>query len=204
MAAPSTSSSIVRFGPFEADLTARELRKQGRKVRLQEQPFRVLALLLQRPGEVVMREDLRQALWPADTFVEFDHGLNTAIKKIRQALNDSADSPRFIETLPRQGYRLLMPVEVPQPLAVNQPHHRLVNWLAVLLGTTAIGAAGAWFLSRSEPEDSIQPIPLTTYVGAETGPSLSPDGTQIAFTWDGETRDNFDIYVKAVGSETPR
>src|SRR5215467_10553590 len=105
MAAPTNSNGIVRFGPFEADLKARELRKQGRKVRLQEQPFRVLALLLQRPGEVVMREELRQALWPADTFVEFDHGLNTAIKKIRQALNDSADSPRFIETLPRQGYR---------------------------------------------------------------------------------------------------
>jgi DNA-binding winged helix-turn-helix (wHTH) protein len=127
MAAPSNSNGIVRFGPFEADLKARELRKQGRKVRLQEQPFRVLALLLQRPGEVVMREELRQALWPADTFVEFDHGLNTAIKKIRHALSDSADNPRFIETLPRQGYRLLMPVEVSQPPAVNRPHHRLAG-----------------------------------------------------------------------------
>ena len=107
MAAPSTSGGIIRFGLFEVDLPARELRREGRKIRLQEQPFRLLALLVQRPGEVVTREELQQALWPADTFVEFDHGLNTAIKKIRQSLDDSVDTPQFIETLPRQGYRFI-------------------------------------------------------------------------------------------------
>ena len=102
---------MIRFGPFQVDLAAREVRKEGRKVKLQGQPFHVLALLLQRPGQVVSREELQQALWPADTFVEFDRGLNTAIKKIRQTLGDSADTPQFIETLPRQGYRFVGSVE---------------------------------------------------------------------------------------------
>jgi len=97
----------VKFGVFEADLAARELRKNGIKIRLQEQPFQVLALLLENRGEVTTREELRQKLWPADTFVDFDNGLNTAINKIREALCDSAESPRYVETLPRRGYRFI-------------------------------------------------------------------------------------------------
>lgn len=106
------SPRAVRFGVFEADLRTGELRKNGMKVRLQDQPFQVLAALLERPGEMVGREELRQRLWPADTFVDFDHSLNTAINKLREALGDSAGSPRFIETLARRGYRFLAPVEV--------------------------------------------------------------------------------------------
>ncbi len=106
------SPRAVRFGVFEADLRTGELRKNGMKVRLQEQPFQVLAALLERPGEMVAREELRQRLWPADTFVDFDHSLNTAINKLREALGDSAGSPRFIETLARRGYRFLAPVEL--------------------------------------------------------------------------------------------
>src|SRR5258708_25072196 len=102
---------MIRFGPFQVDLTAHEVRKEGRKVKLQEQPFHVLALLLQRPGQVVTREELQQALWPVDTFVEFDRGLNTTIKTIRQTLGDAADTPAFIETLPRQGYRFIGSIE---------------------------------------------------------------------------------------------
>jgi DNA-binding winged helix-turn-helix (wHTH) protein len=98
---------FLRFGVFEADLAARELRKNGAKLRLQDQPFQVLALLLEHPGQVVTREELRQKLWSADTFVDFDNGLNTAINKIREALGDSAENPRFVETLPRRGYRFL-------------------------------------------------------------------------------------------------
>jgi cholera toxin transcriptional activator len=98
---------IARFGVFEADLEARELRKRGRRVRLQDQPFAVLALLLERPGLIVTREELRDKLWPADTFVDFDHSLNTAVNKIREVLGDSASSPRFIETVARRGYRFL-------------------------------------------------------------------------------------------------
>jgi DNA-binding winged helix-turn-helix (wHTH) protein len=104
-------SRRVHFGTFEIDLTAGELRKQGLKIRLQDRPFQVLAMLLERPGEVVTREDLCRRLWPADTFVDFDVGLNTAIKKLRDALGDIADSPCFVETLPRKGYRFIAPIE---------------------------------------------------------------------------------------------
>ena len=97
----------MKFGSFEADLATCELRKSGAKIRLQGQPFQVLALLLENVGQVVTREELRQKLWPADTFVDFDNGLNTAINKIREALGDSAENPRFVETLPRRGYRFL-------------------------------------------------------------------------------------------------
>jgi cholera toxin transcriptional activator len=106
---------IVRFGVFEVNLTAGELRRQGLKIHLPEQAFRVLALLLERPGVMFTREDLRAKLWPADTFVDFDHGLNTAIYKIRRALGDSAASPRFVETVSRRGYRFLAPVEFLPP-----------------------------------------------------------------------------------------
>jgi len=104
-------SLLLRFGVFEVDLRARELRKGGLKIRLQDQPFQILAMLLEHPGEVVTRDELRQKLWPADTFVDFDHSLNTALTKIREALGDSADNPRFVETLPRRGYRFIAPVE---------------------------------------------------------------------------------------------
>ena len=101
------SARIVRFGVFEVDLRTRELRKNGLKIKLQEQPFQVLAMLLQRPGDVVTREELQKAVWPADTFVDFDRGLNKAINKIREALGDKPDNPRFVETLPRRGYRFV-------------------------------------------------------------------------------------------------
>ena len=106
--------AIMRFGVFEVDVRAGELRKQGVRIKLQEQPFHVLTVLLQRPGEVVTREELRSQNWPADTFVDFDNSLNTAINKLREALGDSADNPRFIETLPRRGYRFLAPVSSDQ------------------------------------------------------------------------------------------
>jgi cholera toxin transcriptional activator len=108
---PNSAGRIVRFGVFEVDLAAGELRKKGVRVRLQEQPFQTLALLLARRGDVVTRDELRQKLWPADTFVDFDHSLNTAVNKIREALGDSATSPRYVETLARRGYRFIAPVE---------------------------------------------------------------------------------------------
>ena len=99
--------AVVRFGVFEADLRSGELRKQGVRVKLQEQPFQILRILLERSGEVVTRDELRQRVWPADTFVDFDHGLNNAIRRLREALGDTADAPRFIETLPKRGYRFI-------------------------------------------------------------------------------------------------
>lgn len=112
---PIRTGQIFRFGVFEADLSAGELRKNGVKIRLQEQPFQILAFLLGRPGELVTRQDLRDKLWSNDTFVDFDHSLNTAINKLREALGDSASSPRFVETVSRRGYRFLASVEQVKP-----------------------------------------------------------------------------------------
>jgi DNA-binding winged helix-turn-helix (wHTH) protein len=106
-----SSSRLIRFGVFEAYLRSGELRKNGLKVRLPGQPFEVLAMMLERPGEVVTREELQKRLWPDGTFVDFDHSLNNAINKIREVLGDSAESPRFVETLARRGYRFIAPVE---------------------------------------------------------------------------------------------
>jgi TolB-like protein/DNA-binding winged helix-turn-helix (wHTH) protein/Tfp pilus assembly protein PilF len=110
----------LRFGVFEVDLRSGELRKHGLRVRLQEQPFQVLAMLVEHSGEVVTREELQKKLWPADTFVDFDHGLNKAINKIRDALSDSPESPRFVETVARRGYRFLAEVKVPDATPVNR------------------------------------------------------------------------------------
>jgi cholera toxin transcriptional activator len=125
---PSTRKSrTARFGIFEANLEARELRKQDRKVRLQDQPFAVLAFLLERAGTVVTREELRAHLWPADTFVDFDHSLNTAVNKLREVLGDSASNPRFIETQARRGYRFVAEV----------------RWDAGLVAETSVASASA-------------------------------------------------------------
>lgn len=111
----------LRFGVFELDLRAGELRKHGLRIRLQEQPFQVLVMLLEHPGEVVTREELQKKLWPADTFVDFDHGLNKAINKLRDAVGDSAESPRFVETIARRGYRFLAEVKVADAVPVRSP-----------------------------------------------------------------------------------
>jgi TolB-like protein/DNA-binding winged helix-turn-helix (wHTH) protein/Flp pilus assembly protein TadD len=111
----------LRFGVFEVDLRAGELRKHGLRIRLQEQPFQLLATLLERAGQVVTREELQKKLWPADTFVDFDHGLNKAVNKIRDALGDSAESPRFVETVARRGYRFLAEVKGADEIAVRRP-----------------------------------------------------------------------------------
>ncbi|HEX7361549.1 MAG TPA: protein kinase [Bryobacteraceae bacterium] len=107
---------MIRFGAFEVDLRAGELVKNGRRIRMQEQPFQILRLLLERPGELVLREEIREKLWPNDTAVEFDQSINAAIKRLRDELHDSAGKPRYIETLPRRGYRFIGQVESPPPL----------------------------------------------------------------------------------------
>lgn len=131
MAVSQNNNRIARFGVFELDLSVGELRKSGVKLRLQGQPFQVLALLLERAGQVVTREELQQTLWSSDTFVDFDHSLNTAINKVREALGDSASNPRYVETLARRGYRFIAPVQseppappppqVPAPAPVSAP-----------------------------------------------------------------------------------
>jgi len=129
MESVAVSAKLIRFGLFELDLRARELRKQGIRIRLQDQPLQILELLLQRPGELVTREELRNRIWPADTFVDFDKGLYSAMNRLRDALQDSPENPRFIETVPKRGYRFIAPVTddgkalSKQPAVVEQEGH---------------------------------------------------------------------------------
>jgi Tol biopolymer transport system component/DNA-binding winged helix-turn-helix (wHTH) protein len=214
------------------NLRAGELRRDGTKIKLQEQPFKVLAMLLERPGEIVTREELEKALWSADTFVDFEHGLNKAINKIREALDDSADNPRFVETLARRGYRFIYPVapvsppaadvgaihELPlpktSPRAIHESPVRKRSWLAfaavaIVAVLFALNVAGVrdWILRRATPTKSALPpmkvVPFTSFPGYELYPVFSPEGNQIAFTWSGEKDDNWDIYVKLIGAERP-
>jgi eukaryotic-like serine/threonine-protein kinase len=124
MPSPAEKSRVVHFGLFEVDLQEQELRKSGIRIKLQEQPFQILILLLEHPGQTVTREELRQKLWPTDTFVDFDHSLNSSVKKLRLALGDDSDNPRFIETLHRRGYRFIAPVDG-QSAPVEQPEQQI-------------------------------------------------------------------------------
>jgi cholera toxin transcriptional activator len=108
---PGSARRVIRFGVFELDLHATELRKAGARLNLPTQPFQVLTLLLERPGELVTREELRRRLWPDGTFVDFEHGVNAIVNRLRETLGDSADRPRFIETVPRRGYRFIALVD---------------------------------------------------------------------------------------------
>ncbi len=108
--------TTIRFGVYEVDVRAGELRKQGVKVKLQEQPLQVLQILLEKPGDMVTREELQQRIWPSDTFVDFDHGLYNAIRRLREALGDSAETPHYVETLARRGYRFVGPWIPARPL----------------------------------------------------------------------------------------
>ncbi len=146
MLPPPTTSRLARFGRYEVDLKTGELRKNGLKIRLQEQPFHVLAMLLENPGEVVSREELQRRLWPENTFVDFEVGLNKAIKKLRDALCDSAECPRYIETLPKHGYRFIAQIDRQPPLAPTEGHPPGTalrrHWRVALVGALAASMLG--------------------------------------------------------------
>lgn len=180
---------LIQFGVYELDLHSSELRKQGRKIHLEGQPIRILICLLEKPGELVTREELHRKLWPADTFVNFEQGLNAAIKRLRQALSDSADNPRFVETLPRRGYRFIAPVHSTptaneeSPVTETTPHPRrpsAMKWIILIL-LLAIGTATAWTLrSRTHPTPRIRSLAVLPLE------NLSGDATQDYFS-DGMT-----------------
>ena len=200
---------LRRFGVFELDLHAGELRRSGIKVKLQEQPFQVLSLLLEKPGEVVTREELRDRLWHADTFVDFDHGLNAAIKRLRSALGDSADNPTFVETVARRGYRFLAPVSTAQgnghgPVSVPQasplPGQTLIRhrrwWMIAILSSVVLVLLGLFIGFVLAPRD---PVPLrVTLLTANPvddpvrAAAISRDGRYLAFS------DNNGFYLRQI------
>jgi Tol biopolymer transport system component/DNA-binding winged helix-turn-helix (wHTH) protein len=191
---------VIRFGTFEVDPRTGELRKNGLQVKLQDQPFQVLLALLVKPGEVVTREELRAKLWPADTFVDFDHGLNAAVKRLREALDDSAENPRFVETLPRRGYRFIAPVEgggeksaVVQPISPElntagvesapriRKHWRVAAIAAGLTFCAALGF-GIWLVLPTPQPRVLRSTQLTN--DGKDKCCLVTDGSRIYFTGD--------------------
>jgi Tol biopolymer transport system component/DNA-binding winged helix-turn-helix (wHTH) protein len=198
---------VLRFGTFEVDIPARELRKNGIKLRLQEQPLQVLCMLIEHSGEVVTREELRKRLWPADTFVDFDHGLNAAIKRLRDALGDSAENPRFVETVTRRGYRFMGISETPEATPSVRPRRwrRLFTKTIAVLGGLTVCALALFLLyyRHGLRSNAGHPAitPVVTNVGEKYTPSLSPDGQHLAFAWNGGAGPRFSLYVKTVGTE---
>jgi DNA-binding winged helix-turn-helix (wHTH) protein/Tol biopolymer transport system component len=192
MPGPSANpSQLIRFGLYEADLGARELRRSGAVVKLQERPFAVLAVLLERPGEVVTREEFRERLWPADTFVDFDASLNTSINKLRQALSDTAENPRFIATAGRRGYRFIAPASVEEAAAPRHvpdasPHDkgRRRIWVYAALGVCmlALAVVGGIELRRPEPAPKVLDLVQITHDGLlDPWGKLTTDGARIFY-----------------------
>ena len=216
---------FVRFAPFEVDFTTGELRKCGVRLRVPEQSLEILRALVEHPGELVTRESICGRLWPDGTFVDSEHGLNAAVRRLREALGDAAREPRYIETLPRRGYRFIGELEttdvapppaglaandvVPLPPDETPAGHR--RWIRVGLGVGAVLASvllaviGGARLFPARPGLSLQHvIPFTSLPGEEAVPNFSPDGSQIAFTWAEQGAGEgggFDLYSKVPGSE---
>jgi len=209
-----STSTVISFGPFQADLLTQELKKQGVRLRLPGQSFQILKMLLDRPGELVSRDELHKALWPSDTFVDFEHGVNAAVNRLREALGDAADCPSIIETLPRRGYRFIGMINLRPPVPEIVPNvsresehstsefpatertkirtSSRARWMkisaSVLFG--AVCAIAVTFSYRRvwprvDPPP-MTPVPFTDYPGSEDCPAFSPDGSQIAFAWTGD------------------
>ncbi len=215
---------LLRFGDFEADLRFGELRKAGVRLKFGGQPFQVLSILLEQPGEVVTWDELQKRLG-LETFIGVEDNLNTAINKIREILGDSAESPRFVETLPRQGYRfigelepLVQPVAgaVVGPVITVEPTRgsgSRPRWLKIAAGALSLlvvalvsFVAYRWYqMQRPQEQAALTAVPFTALSEEAIAPAFSPDGSRIAFAWNGGPAHGikgFDLYVKALGSET--
>lgn len=182
---------IVCFGEFEADLRSRELRRGGEKVRLSGQPFEILALLLEHPGEVVTREELKTKLWTDETFVDFDHGLNAAVNKLREALGDPADAQCYVETLPRRGYRFIVPPERHAALRVISP-----SKVAVSEPLTLAKVRGR--LTRLV---MVLPTSAPLVLGPRPALAISPDGRHLVYV--AGRADTTQLYLRAMDRLEP-
>jgi DNA-binding winged helix-turn-helix (wHTH) protein/Tol biopolymer transport system component len=216
---PRNGSRTVRFGAFEADLHSGEVRKSGNRVKLQDQPFKVLQILLERPGDLVSREELQTRIWPEETYGDFDHAVNVAVGKLRMALGDSADNPSFIETVPRRGYRFVArlersqlevppppPVEVIVPLVEVAPLRRKLA-LAALLALVVCGGLvglGAWLGRRTAPSRALDFQRLTVQHGTVFSARFAPDGHNVLYsaTWDGAPIEIFSNDLKIPGARS--
>ncbi len=219
-------SPVFEFGRFELDVNGYELRRAGRKVRLQRIPMELLILLVERKGALVTRDEISSRIWSADELVDTQSSINTAIRKIREALGDDGDKPRFVETVVGKGYRFAGAVSVREPperaaaVAVREdanpvraesprlqppPKQRGVALaVAGLAAAILISAIAVSILSRNQPQaEPMTVVPFTAVPGPQAWPALSPDGNQVAFGWTGETGDCSHIYVKTVGGAWP-
>jgi Tol biopolymer transport system component/DNA-binding winged helix-turn-helix (wHTH) protein len=212
---PETRPSAIRFGSFELNVGTGELSRDGSRLKLHGQPIALLALLLEKPGELVTREELRQRLWSSDTFVDFEHGLNAAVRRLRAALGDDADAPRYIETVPRRGYRWIAPVASPQPASGSaatataapspkQPLSSTHRLAAVATGVALTLVAAGSFVAVSRLRVPQRPPRTLTRATFEPdfqhSPTWSPDGRSIAYGSSGPTRD---VWVQLVAGGSP-
>ena len=198
-------SNRLSFDAFEVDLQTHEIWNDGNRVKLVGHPFEILASLITRPGELVSREELRSRLWSNDTFVDFDHGLNAAVNKLREALNDSVENPRYVQTLPRLGYRFIAPVRGSEQGQLRRATRVHIRWKFAALagGLLALAGLSVYLVpTRTSSPGKVTTVPLTTYPGTELAPSFSPDGNEVAFEWfQASAPGEGDLYVKQVGQE---
>ncbi|HXE13322.1 MAG TPA: winged helix-turn-helix domain-containing protein [Bryobacteraceae bacterium] len=222
MSSNGRATGIFRFGVFELSRATGALLRNGIPVKLPPQPAQVLLLLVERAGDVVTREEIQQLTWSDNTVVDFEVGINRCIRRIRSALLDDADAPRYLETVPRIGYRFIAPVEAPnaEPAPLEDlaamappdlpplPVKRVRDWKPLALGLIGVCVVAAisifWIaINREKQPNDLHTAPLAVSFGDQYTPTFSPDGRQVAFTWNGEAQDNFDIYVKLVNSSSP-
>ncbi len=203
------ASSVVRFGPFTFDGRSGELRNGATRLKVPDQSLAILQALLEDPGGLVTREALRDRLWGPETFVDFEAGLNAAVRRLREALNDSADTPRYVETLPRRGYRFIGQIDgtlaadvsisaTPKRAGIGRVGRAAIGIVALALIGVGVWAALRWRDGAQATTSSARPVPITSFPGLELHPAISPDGKFVAFTWGGEAEDNFDIYVRSI------